>query len=293
MYRSYKFRLYPNKAQIEQINKNFLAVRFVWNKTIEHAQLTYKDTGKFYLISARVLKSQYPWLAQADSIALCQVWTNLKLAYKRFFALDNGYPKFKTIKDTRSYFTKKIKIVNNNLVSLPKIKLIKFKQHRQFKDGELIKSCTVSKYASGKYYINILVAGNDKIVAKSDNNLSLDVVINHNGDIVIDGKIINYPSHDEAKLANLKKSLLSKKPYSNNREKARIKFARAHEKVVNRRNDFLHKLSNTLANNYDVVNFIDNRQVVDNKKSADQAIYKFKQYLQYKLKERGKQYNDK
>ena len=104
-------------------------------------------------------KDEFPFLKEVDSLALANAQINLQNAYKNFFEGHAEFPKFKNRKSKQSYTTNR---VNGNIeledghIKLPKLKLVKIKQHREIPDDYKLKSCTISKTKSGKYYISVL-----------------------------------------------------------------------------------------------------------------------------------------
>lgn len=304
--KAYKFRLQPTKSQEVYFMKTFGCVRFIWNKMLHYANSYYKEHGKSNFITPAKFKAEYEWLKEIDSLALANVQINLQKAYKTFFNNQAKFPKYKSKKDARqSYTTNNQQATNairieDDFIRLPKVGLVKFIQHRQLKQTEKIKTCTISKTASGQYYISITVEGVSQIKPvkpQSEKVLGLDYAMN--GFYVNSlGEIANYPRYyrrAETKLHKLSRAVSRKTKGSSNRQKARIKLAKWHEKITNMRNDFLHKISYKLATNYDVIVVEDlNMRAMSQglnfgKSVADNGWGKFRSYLSYKLIGRGKQ----
>src|SRR5690625_2351328 len=165
--KAFKFRLYPNKEQQGFLAKTFGCVRFVYNKMLEERKETYekfKDDKEQLkeqkLQTPAKYKDEFPFIKEMDSLALANAQIYLKNAYKQFFKGRAKYPKFKSKKKKQSYtnnmINSNIKLENGH-IKLPKIKKpIKIKQHREIPADHKIKSCTISKTKTGKYYISIL-----------------------------------------------------------------------------------------------------------------------------------------
>jgi len=311
MNKAYKFRLYPNKEQEILINKTFGCVRFVYNKMLAERKEIYEqhkdnkeELYKQKLPTPAKYKSEFEWLKEVDSLALANAQMNLQSAYNNFFRDKKvGFPKFKSKKkDKNSYTTNNvknnIKIVDNK-IKIPKIGFMNVKYHRQILDNQLIKSCTISKTSTGKYYISILVEFEQQVIQKEiniNNILGLDY---SQYELYVDSmdKIANYPKYYYKMLSKLKKEQrkLSKcQKGSNNRNKQKLKVAKLHEKVANQRKNFLHKKSKELSDNYNAIIIENlNMQAMSQclhlgKGISDNGWGMFTTLLKYKLKDRGK-----
>ena len=305
--RAYKFRLYPNAEQIVLINKTFGCVRFIHNNLLSDKIKHYKATGKSLKKEVSEYKEIYPFLYEVDSLALANAKVNLETAYKNFFAHIAKFPKFykKGLHD--SYTTNN---VNDNIeivqlgIKLPKLGVVKAKLHRTIGDKEKIKSCTISKVA-GNYYISIITELEKVVTPKVDvKTVSEDKVIGFDFSVpyfYVDsfGNQIGYPKYyreTEKKLIKEQKRLSKKSYRSNNYYKQLRKVQKLHSKVMNQRKDFLHKLSKTLVDNYDVLCFEDiNLQEMAKslrfgKSISDEGFGMFRTFVQYKAERHGKHF---
>ena len=266
MLKGYKYRIYPNKEQIIQIEKTFGCCRFVYNQLLAKKIDLYKNEQKSINKTDcnnycnRILKKEYEWLKEVDKFALTNSIYNLDEAYKNFFRRVKqgnekvGFPKFKSKKN--HYYSYKTNFTNNNIkvdfdnnkVQLPKLKWIKCKLHRKF-TGKIL-FVTISKTPSNKYFISFNVECEYDIIPVQNNNaVGIDLGIK---DLLItsDGEVINNEKLTykyEKKLAKLQRQIANKIKSSNNWNKQRIKIARLHEKITNIRKDNLHKISHTLV----------------------------------------------
>lgn len=245
---TYKYRLYPNKEQQEYFAKCFGCVRFIYNRMLSDKIDYYKDTKQKLNNTPAQYKKEFEWLKEVDSLALANAQMNLQAAYTNFFKRPEvGFPKFKSKKNHFSYTTNNQGgniYVSDRYIKLPKIGLVKVKRHRNFEG--LIKSVTVSKNPSGKYYVSVLVEqeGKEKF-PEIDSTLGIDLGIKEFA-IPSRGEPIENPkylSKSEKQLRKLQKDLSRCQNGSKNRNKCRIKVAKQHEKIANQRKDFLHKLS--------------------------------------------------
>jgi putative transposase len=162
--KAYKFRLKPNAEHLGLINQHFGAVRFVKNWSIALRSRYYKLFGKSLSsrrIQDRLVKKKslpkWAWLADVNSQALLAALKDVDTAFTNFFKHGAKYPHFKRKYDShQSYSAPQHVSVSDKLVKLPKIGLVNFVQHRQLPEGK-IKTCTISRNATGKYFISILL----------------------------------------------------------------------------------------------------------------------------------------
>lgn len=210
-------------------------------------ELSNKELNKLYRTPAS-FKGEFEFLKEVDSLSLANVQLNLNTAYKNFFRHKSiGFPKFKKKTNRIGYKTNNQKgtiYVEDGRLKVPKLKsMIKIEQHREFIG--LIKSCTISKNSSGQYFVSMLVDTENFQLPKIDKIVGVDVglkefVIYSDGDRVANPKRL---SKSEKRLSKLQKDLSRKAKGSNNRNKTRLKVAKLHQKILNQRKDFLHKLT--------------------------------------------------
>ena len=293
----YKYRIYPNNKQKELFAKTFGCVRLVYNKMLDDKIKHYKNTQQTLNVTPAKYKDEFPWLKEVDSLALCNAQLNLQSAYNNFFITKKGFPKFKSKRNKQSYITNN---QGNNIriekkkIKLPKVGFIKIKQHRKFTG--IMKSVTVSKDITNKYFVSVLVDTDYKSTVKeTKNKIGLDLGVK---DIVVDsnGNKTENPKFLQKHEKNIKikqKSLSRKNKYSNNYEKERVKLAKCYEKLINSRKDFLHKLSYTIINENQiiVVEDLSVKSMIENsnnsnitKSIADVSFSELVRQLEYKAK---------
>lgn len=264
----YKYRLMPNKAQVELINKHIGSCRFVYNLALEVKNYAYttqrKNLSCFDLISQLPgLKEECDWLKEVDSQALQQAIINLDKAFTQFFKGYSSFPKFKNKHNTQSFRNphgNKV-IIKDGKLFQPKFlkKGIPIILDREFK-GE-IKNTTISRTPTGKYFVSVLVENGkpipNPVKIKPESSAGIDLGLK-SFIVTSEGLKIDHPKHLQKLLSHLKylsRQHSKKKKGSNNRKKSQFKLALCHEKIANQRKDFLHKLSSELIKNHDTLCF--------------------------------------
>ena len=265
-YKAYKYRIYPNREQQELINKHIGCCRYVYNLCLEKKINAYK-TSKKNISSFELMKilpslkkeQETSFLKEVNSLSLQAAIRNLDSAYQRFFKEKKGFPKFKSKRNSRQSF----QIVQNTHVDfddkkvfIPKFKEgIKCRFHRFF-DGK-IKASTISRTSTGKYYISILIELDEDNPTKKpiDENQAVGIDLGIKTFATLsNGEEIPNPKNLKNAMTRLKRfqrSLSRKVKGSNNRERARKVLAYQYERVTNRRNDFLEKVTHELVTTYD------------------------------------------
>ena len=302
MNKAYKFRIYPNAEQQIILTKTFGCVRFIYNQMLSDKINHYEETKQKLNNTPAQYKSKFPWLKEVDSLALANAQMNLQTAYNSFFRNPKiGFPKFKSKKSNRrSYTTNCVNgniSIDNGFLKLPKVGLVKLKQHRLILSNYKLKSVTISQTPSGKYYASVLFEYENQIQEQELHDfLGLDFSM-HGLYKDSNGNEPAYPRYyrqAEERLKREQRKLSLMQKGSKNRSKQRIKVANLHEKVANQRKDFLHKQSRQIANAYDCV-CIENLDMKSMSQSlnfgksvTDDGWGMFVTFLKYKLEETGK-----
>lgn len=307
-YRAYRYRLYPNKQQEVLLAKHFGCYRFIYNYALDKKVKAYqKDKTNLsrFVIQADLPKmkksEEYNWLSEVNSLSLQAALANLDSAFVKFFREKKGFPNFKSKKASKKSFSipqnTRVKF-DEGMVYIPKFRQgIKTRFHRKFEG--LVKTSVITRTSTGKYYISILVEVNEVDATPkpiSENKaVGIDLGINTFATLSDGTEIQNhkYLKRSIKKVKRLQRSLSKKAKGSKNREKARLRLARAHERVCNQRNDFLHQETHRLVANYDTIclETLSASNMVKNHRLAqaleDIAINRFNILLEYKAKKHG------
>lgn len=319
MFRAIKIKLYPNKEQEQTINKLLGCYRFVYNHMLALKQKEYKENNinlylselENYFHSILRKNEEYFWLKEQNTKVMQQAIRQMLTAYDRFFKLHTGYPKFKLKKDKLSASFPIDAISKKNTFETKHISLISSLKNLKFRCSDLylarlqrykdkIRSATLSKTKSGKYYLSILLdIPQEEYIKfkKTGKSVGIDLGVK---DFVITSegepfKNEHFFKKEENKLKKLQHQLSRKVKGSNNRNKARIKLAKVYEHLANKREYYIHSVVNTLLTKYDTI-FMEDlnvRGMLKNHKLSkaiqEVGFYKFKMILQCKALVNDKQ----
>ena len=277
MFRAIKIRLYPNKQQEQAINKILGCYRFVYNHMLALKQQEYNDNkislslcdiSKYFYSTLRK-DENYSWLKEQNTHVMVQSIRQMLVAYDNFFKLHAGFPKFKSKKDKQSALFPLTAISRRNTFEQRKITLTQSFKNIKFRCSDLyfkrlqtykknIRSATMSKTKSGNYFLSILIdVPQDEVVKfrQTGESVGIDLGVK---DFVItsDGEVFenkHFLKKQENKIKKLQRQLSKKVKGSNNRDRARIKLAKAYERLVNQRENYIHSVVNELLKYYDTI----------------------------------------
>ena len=262
MLKGFKYRLYPTDDQMELLDKHFGCTRFIYNLALETRINAYHNKVSIsrYDLQKQVvnLKEECSWLKEVNSQSLQGSLLNLDNAYKRFFQTKKGFPRFKKKSNKNTFSVPQSVMINNDELFIPKfdsgIKMIVDRKHKG-----VIKSATVSRTITGKYFVSILCETGEiipeKRPIKSETTIGIDLGIK-SFLAFSDGRTVSNPKFFKNSFGMLKflQRKLSKQIKKSTRyNKTKQRLALHHETITNQRQDFLHKLSTEITNQYDTI----------------------------------------
>lgn len=303
MYKAYKYRIYPTKEQMAKIDHSIAVCRLVYNLALEIKIYAYKTQGvkltAFDLCYQLIdLKNEYKWISEVDSQALQASVKKVDVAFKNFFN-GKGYPKFKSRRSSQSFqcpnSIRKVDWIKSTL-SIPKIFNIPIVLSRTF--GGKIKTVTISKTKTGKYFASILVDTSFIEILpteiKANTTIGIDTGIKSFA-ITSDGRTFEANRKLKADLQRLKclhRRASKKKKGSSNQKKAYKQIAILNERISNKRLDYIHKTTSKLVHDnqvkticiedLNVAGMIKNHKVAQ--AMSDVSLGKFYEILGYKCK---------
>jgi len=294
--RSHVIQMKPNNQQATYFEKACGCQRFVYNWGLSAWKAEYEAGNK---PTGRGLKKQFnaikhtdtPWIAEVTKCVVDTAFENLNTAFRNFFRTKNGktYPKFhkKGVKDSFTVDNTKF-AVDGKRIRIPKLGWVRMTEELRF-DGKLM-SATVKKRA-GKWFVSIAVETTDAVSEnQATGAVGIDLGVKTLATLS-DGTVFENPKtyyKYDKQLRRTQKSLSRKKKGSKNRAKAKLKLSKIHYRINCVVEDYIHKMTRHVADNYNTVvledlnvkGMLKNRHL--SKAVSRSNFHKIKRFLQYK-----------
>nr|WP_292161953.1 RNA-guided endonuclease TnpB family protein [Butyrivibrio sp.] len=311
--RAVKGRIYTSKTKYQLMDKTLYACNYIYNHMIERNQKVYKRREEhlsYYEMQnlLPVMKKYNPWLKDADSQALKYACRQVDTAYRKFFKREAAFPRYHSRKQRLSYTTTNtanIKVLDG-AVKLPIIGTVKVHGLRKLPDNAKLCYATVSKETDGKYYVSVTYKYEIEVnepLFNADRFIGLDyksdgLFVDSDGNCP---KMPHYLRESQTKMIKAQRKLSKKygnlkgQKKSSGWIKQHRKLTKVQKKISNQREDYLHKLSKQMAEQYSGIAVEDinmrslsNKSFGNGKATLDNGFGEFRRQLEYKLNAQGK-----
>lgn len=304
--KSLKLRIFPNQEQITLIEKTFGCCRQIYNNRLQEKQDFYIDNilpikktatkeelnviyKTFKPSTEKQMKEKFPYLKEVSDRALQSARQNCEKAFSNFYSSLSGkrkgrkigYPKFKSKKESHQSYQEmsilKERHFNFNVktIKIPKLGKVKFFERRLPKWWKIVEkfgTCTISRTASGRYYISVICHLKKDWLEETPKNRKKSIGLDFSPSLCyVDsnnqtGKDFGYVPQKQTNHKKLRRlsrkfnrrlkiqdSNSPRKINSKNKEKARIKLVKFEEKIANKRRNWIELETKRLVTNYDKV----------------------------------------
>ncbi|TMQ99184.1 IS200/IS605 family element transposase accessory protein TnpB [Actinomadura soli] len=305
--RAYKYRFTPTPGQAEELARTFGCVRLVYNMALQERSRAYAADGRkiSYAQTSAMLTAwkrtpELAFLGEVSSVPLQQALRHLQAGFANFFAKRTGYPTFKSRKRSRASaeYTRSAFRWRDGALTLAKMDgPLNVRWSRPLPEGADPSTVTVSRDAAGRWFVSILVEEKIAPLPPAKRTVGVDAGITTLATLSTGEKVVRprYERRDRRRLAKAQQALSRKVKGSKNRDKARLRVARVHARIADRRRDFLHKLTTRLVreNQTVVIEDLTVRNMLKNRSLAraisDTSWRQMRGMLEYKAEWYGRE----
>jgi len=307
MKKTLKYRLFPTKRQNRILQEQLDECRWLYNHFLEERREAWEKEKKsisYFQQSESLpeLKKMRPSLNKVYSQVLQNVADRVDKAFQGFFRrVKNkekpGYPRFKGSGRYDSFTYKQAGFgwkIEDGFLKLSKIGSIKIKLHRPISGN--IKTCTIRRY-TGKWYACISVECEPKPLPKKRKACGIDMGIENFATFSTGERVENpkFFKHGEKELAKAQRKLSKQTKGTSAYKKCKKIVARIHERISNKRGNFIHQISRKVINHFGTICIenLNTKGMMQNhhlaKSIADVAWNQFVKALLYKAEEAGRE----
>lgn len=271
--RAFKYRFYPTDEQAAELSRTFGCVRLVYNKALEErTRAWYGEQRRISYVQSSAALTEWKkteelaFLCEVSSVPLQQALRHLQTAFGNFFAKRARYPRYKSRKQSRASaeYTRSAFTWRDGTLTLAKMAgSLDIRWSRPLPEGAEPTTVTVSRDRAGRWFVSLLVEDTIAPAPATSAAVGLDAGITSLVTLSTGEKIAN-------------------------RARARVKVARVHARIADRRRDSLHKLTTRLVreNQTVVIEDLTVRNLLKNSRLAraisDAAWANLRMMLEYK-----------